>query len=64
MISQATSHAQLQLFNIFAATTTTTYMPNFENTLTFFELKESALFGKADSQRTLSESMLWSTASC
>lgn len=47
LISQATSHAQPQLLNISAATATVTYMPNFEKTLTFFELKEMSLFGKA-----------------
>lgn len=33
MIPQATSHAQLQLLNVPAATTTVTYMPNFDNTM-------------------------------
>jgi len=56
-ISQATSHAQLQLLNISAATTTIIYVPDFGNTLTFFEMKESASFGKASSQGTLFESV-------
>lgn len=51
MISQTTSLAHLQLLSISAA-------PNFENTLTFFELKESVSFGRATSQGTQFESML------
>lgn len=53
LISQATSHAQPQLLNISAVAATVTYMPNFEKTLTFFELKKMSLFGKARSQGTL-----------
>lgn len=38
LVSQATSHAQPQLLNMSAVTATDTCMPNFEKTLTFFEL--------------------------
>lgn len=57
-ISQATSLAHLQLLSISAATTRVTYTPNFENTLTFFELKESASFGRVTSQGTQFKSVL------
>lgn len=60
LVSQATSHAQPQLLNMSAVTATDTCMPNFENTLTFIELKEMSLLGKANSQGTLFETMLQS----
>lgn len=56
-ISQTTSLAQLQMLNTSAATTAITYMPNFENTSTFFELKELALFAKGSSPGTPFETM-------
>lgn len=60
LVSQATSHAQPQLLNMSAVTATDTCISNFENTLTFIELKEMSFLGKANSQGTLFETMLQS----